>query len=338
MSLTQKFNDQFDVWEPARPHIGALVTQEEMRLVVALDGDVLTPAILAARLGVSAEQAASALEAAWRRHVVDRKKNEAGDHCYRQGPFSERLNHFAKFGAWDALPEAARRALDQRFIAEFTERHRPNVERRMKGLPVESHLPNDAVLLLAEAIEMVEAATDIAVQPCDCRRLAQRCSRPVEVCVMLDAAARSCLERGYGKRLSRAEGVDLLEMADRKGLMHTADARWRERGLLYICNCCGCDCYPFRAAKALGSKGVWPENRFVARHDEAACTLCARCVKRCHFDAFTRLTETREVKGKQRRLVRYDADRCWGCGLCANTCPDAAIAMVPLTAGTQSSG
>ena len=28
--------------------------------------------------------------------------------------------------------------------------------------------------------------------------------------------------------------------------------------------------------------------------------------------------------------VVYDPDRCWGCGLCANTCPSEAIVMEPL--------
>jgi hypothetical protein len=28
-----------------------------------------------------------------------------------------------------------------------------------------------------------------------------------------------------------------------------------------------CDCYPFRAAQALGSKGVWPMSRYIAVHE-----------------------------------------------------------------------
>ncbi|MCK5055551.1 MAG: 4Fe-4S binding protein, partial [Candidatus Aminicenantes bacterium] len=26
----------------------------------------------------------------------------------------------------------------------------------------------------------------------------------------------------------------------------------------------------------------------------------------------------------------FDAEKCWGCGLCANTCPTEAISMQPL--------
>jgi NAD-dependent dihydropyrimidine dehydrogenase PreA subunit len=58
-------------------------------------------------------------------------------------------------------------------------------------------------------------------------------------------------------------------------------AGWREHGRRFLCNCCACDCYPFRAA---------------------------------------------EVRRSER--VHLEAARCWGCGLCATTCPEGAIEMV----------
>jgi NAD-dependent dihydropyrimidine dehydrogenase PreA subunit len=112
--------------------------------------------------------------------------------------------------------------------------------------------------------------------------------------------------------------------------MHTADSRWQSRGLHAICNCCACDCYPFRAAEALGSKGVWPKVRYKAVFDPTRCSQCAACVRRCHFGAFYHDGSTVNIKGKELMTVSFDLEKCWGCGLCANACPKDAILMQPI--------
>ena len=177
---------------------------------------------------------------------------------------------------------------------------------------------------------MLGAATHIVVQPCDCRRLGQNCDRPVETCIWLDDTALEALERGYGRRLTCEQAIALVHRADKAGLLHTADAEWGESGLHAICNGCVCDCYPFRAAQEMGSKGIWPRSRYIAVHSREACNLCGACVRRCHFAAFYHDGPRVESEGKLRQNVRYDPDRCWGCGLCANTCSSDAISMEPL--------
>ena len=203
----------------------------------------------------------------------------------------------------------------------------------MQGLEAENALPNDTVLLLHEVEEMIDAATHIVVQPCDCRRLGQNCDRPVETCIWLDEGALATLDRGHGRRLNKQEAKELVRWADKEGLMHTADSEWETRGLHAICNCCACDCYPFRAAQELGSKGAWPRSKYVAAYHRECCIFCGTCVNRCHFDAFYHDGTTVELDGGARENVRFDPEKCWGCGLCANTCPADAIDMEPLQEG-----
>jgi NAD-dependent dihydropyrimidine dehydrogenase PreA subunit len=189
-------------------------------------------------------------------------------------------------------------------------------------------LPNDSVMLLSEVEEMIDAATDIIVQPCDCRRLGQYCDRPVKTCIWLDELARTALDRGLGERISREEAIRLLRNADRNGLMHTADHNWRTNGLHAICNCCSCDCYPFRAAQQLDSKGIWPQIHYVAIYQPDRCSLCGLCVQRCHFEAFYHDgAKVAGVGGKEKPTVSFDPNRCWGCGLCVNSCPTEAITL-----------
>jgi ferredoxin len=328
---TDQFVAAFGVWEEARPYLHFLVDEDEMQLIVALQGQAVTPDEAAGLLRIGRAQADDLLQRAYNRCVLNKV---VADDVTRFAPadFGARVDHVAKYENWDDIPPEGRRAIDRRFLAEFIGKHRADVERKMQGLAARNALPNDTVMLLSEIEEMIDAAEHIVVQPCDCRRLGQRCDRPIETCIWMDAGALAALDRGHGRRLAREEAKALVRRLDKQGLMHTADSEWQTRGLHAICNCCACDCYPFRAARELGSQGAWPRSRYVAVHDRDRCNLCGACVKRCHFEAFYHDDSMQEINGKARRNVLFAADGCWGCGLCANTCPSGAIAMHKLQA------
>ncbi|GAB4548952.1 MAG: 4Fe-4S binding protein [Anaerolineae bacterium] len=316
----------FGVWEEARPYLHLMVNQAEMDLVVAIGDQAVTIDEAAALLGIGHAEAAALLSRCYSRCIVNKSVTD-GVVRYSTASFGDLVDYFARYENWDNIPAGDRKRINRRFLDEFIARHRPNVERKAQGLSPGNALPNDTVMLLSEIEEMLDHATHIVVQPCDCRRLGQNCERPTETCVWLDQGALEALERGHGRRLTRQEAKDLVRQADKKGLMHTADSQWRTRGLHAICNCCACDCYPFLAAQELGSQGVWPKSRYVAVHDPGACNLCGACVKRCHFGAFYHDGPGHEIEGKTRANVLFNPDKCWGCGLCANTCPAGAIVM-----------
>lgn len=329
MTILDEFMAQIEGWEAVRPYAHLMMDEREMELVVRMDGRAMTVEEVAELLALPADQAAELLARCYARCIVD-KTVEDGVTKYAPADFHARLDHFAKFENWDDIPAEDRQAIEQHSLETFIERHRASVARKMAGRSAENALPNDTVLLLDEVEAMIDHATDIVVQPCDCRRLAQHCDRPVETCIWLDEGAREALDRGYGRRLTKQEAKDLVRWADRVGLMHTGDSAWRTHGLHAICNCCACDCYPFRAARALGSKGIWPKSRYVAAYDPDRCIACGSCVERCHFAAFYHDGASVQIDGQMRERVLFDADKCWGCGLCANTCPTEAITMQPL--------
>jgi NAD-dependent dihydropyrimidine dehydrogenase PreA subunit len=329
-ALVHEFNTVFEAWPAARDHLDVMFSSTEMELVVALNGRSGTAHDVAGWLRLGHAEAEGLLLRSYQRCIVDKEEIDGGTQ-YRAATFDDFLDHFAKYENWDDLPLQVRRALDSAFLDAFVARQRENVALKMIGQAPSSVLPNDSVMLLCEVEAMIDAATDIIVQPCDCRRLGQYCDRPVNTCIWLDGLARKALERGHGERISREGAKQLLRWADKKGLMHTADHNWKANGLHAICNCCACDCYPFRAAQQLGSKGVWPEVRYVAVFNRDDCSLCGLCVQRCHFQAFYHQGTIVGIGGKERPDVFYDPDRCWGCGLCANSCPTGAITLVELS-------
>jgi NAD-dependent dihydropyrimidine dehydrogenase PreA subunit len=328
--LVRRFSAAFGVWEVARPYLPLMVEEEEMRLVVEMAGRSLTLEELVELLQQPEGDMDALLTECVKKGILERLGQD-GRSLYRAGDFYNFLNDLARYGNWEDLPAEGRAAIERRCLDEFIARQRPDVERKMRGEAAEHALPNDAVMLLPEVEAMLDAASEIVVQPCDCRRLAQRCDRPVEVCIWMDDGARGALARGHGRRVGGDEAKELVRWADKKGLMHTADPNWRTNGLHAICNCCACDCYPFRAAAELGSKGVWPESRYIAVYRPEPCTLCGVCIGRCHFEAFFHNGTQIVVEGKSKQGVAYDPEKCWGCGLCANTCPSGAIVMERLT-------
>jgi ferredoxin len=326
MTLIDEFVVAFGVWEEARPYLYLMVDQQEMQLVVAIGGKGITTNEATDLLGMSRAEADDLLRRCYSRCILNKiAENEVTR--YTPADFGALVDHVAKYENWDDIPVEGRRAINRRFLDEFIAKHRPSVERKKGGLTAGNALPNDTIMLLSEIEDMLDAATHIVVQPCDCRRLGQNCDRPIETCIWMDEGALEALDRGNGRRLSNEEAKELVRWADKKGLMHTADSEWRTRGLHAICNCCACDCYPFRAAQELGSKGTWPKSRYIAAYNREVCNLCGVCVKRCHFDAFYHDGTSLEVDGKVKKNVLFDPDKCWGCGLCANTCPSEAITM-----------
>ncbi|MFC1850789.1 ATP-binding protein [candidate division CSSED10-310 bacterium] len=329
MSIREKFIELFEVWSEVTPFIDRIVTPEEQQLIVIMSGQALPVSEIAIRTGLSATEVFQQLERAYGRHLVNKEMRFEGDY-YEQADFAARLDHFVKFENWDAIPLLDRQRIDERFLEIFIERHRGTIECKKRGLTAQDELPNDVVLLLSETFSLVDAATLIVVQPCDCRRLAQNCTRPVQTCILLDDIARETLARGHGQQLNSEQAKQLLRWCDQKGLIHTSDAAWQVHGLTAICNCCECCCYPFQAARKLDSKGVWPKNRYCAEIDHTRCQLCGACVKRCHFEAFRGAAEKILIKGKYREKILFEPDCCWGCGLCATSCPEQAITMIPL--------
>ncbi|HEX2923214.1 MAG TPA: 4Fe-4S binding protein [Chloroflexota bacterium] len=316
--VLRQFAQQFKVPDIALPYITRIVTMDEMRLVLAGADDPLTPETASEALGISPRGASKLLESAFRRGVLDRELPETQPR-YTPTDFYSRADAFASFEpeGWLSLPLDLREALDEWMMQQYIGRIRPNVERLMAGKPAEGSPGNDSILLLHEADAIIDRARTIAVIPCDCRSIHRQCDKPLETCIQFNAIAEKKLARGLGRKLTTDEAKELVRWADRQGLMHTTDLEFGEEGPAPLCNCCGDDCYVFRAAARLGSKGAWPRSRYVATYDPDLCSNCGACTRRCHFNAFVK------TDGK----ISFAPVRCWGCGLCANSCPTGAIVM-----------
>ena len=315
--LVDDFIRLFELPPAMIPYLSYVADEQEMQVVVRMNRRSMTVPQMAELLGLGLGETEEFAKKCFTRCILTRQITD-GVHYYSAETFYRRLDPISMFEQWGDVPADARDAVIRWQLQEFIDKWTPAVEEIQKNPGVYVRIPNRDVLLLSEALEQVDGATEHAVTFCDCRTIVMACNRPTEACIRLNDGARFTVERGMGRKLTKEECHELVINLDRQGLMHTGDRRWKEAGTLFgFCSCCACDCYPILAGKSLGMQKQWPRSHYVAVYDESKCNECGVCAKRCpfrprfHFEGTTMI-----VNGQERQRVALDPEKCWGCGLC----------------------
>jgi NAD-dependent dihydropyrimidine dehydrogenase PreA subunit len=148
---------------------------------------------------------------------------------------------------------------------------------------------------------------DILDEPCRQTKLRDNC-------LMIGPAARWAVESGNGQAVTRERMLDLLDQADRDGLVLQPE---NTKAPMFVCCCCACCCGVLRAAKRLPQPASFFSSNFYAVADGEACESCGVCETRCQMEAIV----SREGK------AAVDRSRCIGCALCIGTCPSGALRL-----------
>lgn len=185
-------------------------------------------------------------------------------------------------------------------------------------IPIGKHIsPQSQVLAYDDVKYIVEEARSLAVTICSCRRIDGKCGKPLETCIQVDKAADYAVERGSGRSLSKKEALEILEMAEKEGLVHVSDNKTSD--FRVICNCCSDCCFFWSSVKTKHLQIVAP-SRFCPDLDQETCVACEACIEACPFDAI-------DLSANLREKVKINDDLCMGCGVCSSICPEGAILM-----------
>ncbi len=165
-----------------------------------------------------------------------------------------------------------------------------------------------------EATEIINKHGKFWVCNCGCREDRDGgCKRSrIDLCLMF----RGDFEQTGTNRheASLAEVKAIFAEAEDKHLVYRPFRNDNDRSLIDgICFCCDCCCEYFSNPDEICDKG-----KLIERTDEELCSLCGECMDVCYFKA-------RDIED-DRMLV--NRDECYGCGLCATTCPEDCIEMV----------
>jgi Pyruvate/2-oxoacid:ferredoxin oxidoreductase delta subunit len=188
-----------------------------------------------------------------------------------------------------------------------------------KVLPIEETIQSGTVLIPFQKLkESVREARKIAVTECICRKEARLtgkgCSYPIETCLSFGAAAEYYIENGMGREVTADEAIEIIEEADKAGLVH---AGVNVKHLSNICNCCPCCCASMKGITRMGhDKHKYLNALFESTINEAKCIACGTCQDRCPVGAIS-----------IENVAKVDRSKCLGCGLCAGACPETAIIL-----------
>ena len=194
-----------------------------------------------------------------------------------------------------------------------------------RTLIYEKNIPTPQVMSYEQVSEIIRRAKHLSVQPCFCRHKAQHLGRPcrsgapLEICMGLDVSAEYLVRRGFARRASERQMLELLDRSEELGLVHTTDNVREEP--LFICHCCKCCCELLRGVNQFGINHAVAPTRFIARVEERLCSGCGACLRRCQVGAIS-------LQGRDcEKIARVDEQRCLGCSVCLAGCPTKALQM-----------
>jgi len=191
-------------------------------------------------------------------------------------------------------------------------------------IPLEKAIPVDIdVMPYEKASTYLDQAQSWGVLDCICRvqkrLIGQGCGHSVENCLVFSPKPGAFDRSEDIKTLSRDEAKNILEEADREGLVHSINNAQTE--VFYVCNCCTCSCGVLRGMVEYGSENSIARSDFYARVEKELCTGCEVCIERCHFNAMAM------VDG----VCTVDTSQCYGCGLCISSCDSEALSLLQKT-------
>ncbi|MFX1375241.1 MAG: DUF362 domain-containing protein [Promethearchaeota archaeon] len=208
--------------------------------------------------------------------------------------------------------------VDEAFMNEYNSSGIP----QLRVIPVEETLDYEQKIAsyddMRNLIEII--GEPIAVAECICRQAKELIGEPctktklVESCFSFRSAAKSYLERGLARQITKEEALKLLKKAEEDGLVLQPGNSLRP---MNICTCCGCCCGILTHQKKIPEPAQFFATNYYAEVDEDACIGCETCVERCNMDAI-------EVEDA---IAHVDLTKCIGCGVCVPTCTSEAIKL-----------
>lgn len=307
------FFEKFNVPEKIKKLIPKIFTEEEIILLNHLVDKEDTMANMNAKFPYYPP---SLLISMYDKGYLIRKPKKEEDY-YKSCPFEEILKIFIKHSSvFQKLPDIDKAACQECVtgwsLKEMTESKEP----AYRIIPIEVTIQDKRQLIpIYQARTYIQRATDLALVNCLCRSTFQKCNKPIKVCLALNEKAEFFMHNKMGERIDIQDGLEILEIAEKNGLVRSINNKENPD---YLCNCCECCCVFIQGLKKYGISTSIGKSGFIAKLNPEMCNLCGLCVEMCLFEAISYENEG----------IKINEDKCFGCGLCSYHCPQSAIQLI----------
>lgn len=178
----------------------------------------------------------------------------------------------------------------------------------MRVVPIERALPKGEVPDKRDTISyFIEKYDTFSVGPCSCRTsrsaMGEGCGHNAkDRCLKLGPAAKSFIQAGRDREITKEEAYEIIRKCEDEGLMHCLPNLddMSAGSTSAICDCCGCGCFALRAATEFKSTDSIASN-YRCEIDATHCVACGKCVENCPTNALKlglKLPEINKTKVK----------------------------------------
>ncbi len=187
----------------------------------------------------------------------------------------------------------------------------------MRVIPIEKAIDGETRRASYEEVSKYLNENSIfSVSDCSCRTareiMGEGCGHLKEdMCIQMGHAAEYYIRTGRGRQITREEAFEIIERAEKNGLVHQIPNTDGSGKTHAICNCCGCSCLSLRTAEMFLNPDMVRSN-YVSHVDSDKCVACGECVENCQVNAL-RLGQKLCVKTplpEKKRPLPYDTE--WG--------------------------
>ena len=295
-----------------------LFAPEEAAIAVKMNFKPKSPVSLAKASGVSEDEAEKRLESMADKGIIY-SKNKDGKKLYGLVPLIPGVFEFPFMkGGGSPMHDRLARLWEAYHHDSLGASFAGNPTPMMRVVAVEKSVtPQDQIHPYEEVKHLIENSNYIALTKCACRVSVAKCDKPKEVCLIFDSVGEFLVERGFARKISREEGIKVLDQAEAAGLVHTSNNSADKASV--ICNCCPCCCTILRGRTQLNHPHAFEPSRFEAVVKSDDCIACGVCAdERCPMQAI-------EI-GEDVAFVHEG--KCIGCGLCVSTCATGAMNLI----------